>query len=411
MAPLDESRLPEPTDHRDGPALERNLVNLGITVSTAIPHEDFGADLEHTFRRGVAEELSRLVKRWRRELRAARAAERAGEWREMIKHDKSARWAEGRARSLGLPRAELVNACGKRWRTVRCGCGQLELRVGCDQVQLCTTCRRAHWKRWRKRITRALGAHYRAELAAWRRECEDAARRGERRPLGPRIYMVTLTAPHSGNLARDREAFGDGWRKLYKRAHADGWWSHYAAVYEIGEQADLPIELRDGHLHLHVAVIARWLPYEDLHAAWREAMPDAKHVHVSTRAPSTLRARKRTNAVSAASEYLASYVTKGVDPETMTGAKAGELLVAFRGKRKLSTSTHFWRAYVPQPECKLCGLVHRMVKLPGGIVSVAPGAVLRSLAEQHGVWLPRGPTQAELRLSRSMSAPAAIARS
>lgn len=401
MAALDGQSVPDGSDNPEASRSGRRLEYLGTTASTAISDGEFAADLEHVFRRGVAEELSRLVRRWKRAKRAARAAERVGDWPGMIQWDKSARWAECRARTLGLPRFELVDACSMRWRTVRCGCGIMELRVGCDQTQLCNRCRRAHWKRWRKRITRALGAHYRAELAVWRGEVAECMRRGERRPLGPRIYMLTLTAKHTGDLRRDRDAFGRAWRKLYNRANERGWWSHYAAAYEVGEQAHLPVEQRDGHLHLHVAVIARWIPYDELRAAWLRAMPGALVLDVSVDTPKTMRKRKRTNAVAAAAEYLASYVTKGVDVDAMSGAKAGELLVAFRNRRKVTCSAHFWKAFVPRCECPVCGQKHRMVSLPPGIVSVAPGAVLKSQAEQLGVWLARGAVQRALALERA----------
>lgn len=69
-------------------------------------------------------------------------------------------------------------------------------------------------------------------------------------------------------------------------------------------------------------------------------------------------------------------MTKGVDPEEFTGAKAGELLVAFRNRRKVSTSKKFWRDV--KPKCDCCGRDYRSVEAPCSLQDINPGAVLRS---------------------------------
>jgi hypothetical protein len=98
-----------------------------------------------------------------------------------------------------------------------------------------------------------------------------------------------------------------------------------------------------------------------------------------------------------AGEYLAKYVTKGVDPLEFTGRKAGELLVALRCRRKVSTSAHFWTER--DTSCECCGEEWRSKLAPCSLQELMPGAVLRSQAERAGWFIPRGEIQVALRWS------------
>lgn len=229
------------------------------------------------------------------------------------------------------------------------------------------------------------------------REARGAWNRGGRVGMLPGAYLITLTAPHSGDLLSDRLAMGRALRGLLKYAALHGWWSHYALTWEVtaGTRGD-------GHVHVHLAVVSSWIPYSTskgdaygplsppmpqywvrkryqrtptmgLHEAWRHYMPGAEVVDVQ--APNRYRTRGQSPAT-----YLAKYVTKGVEPSKMSGRKAGEMLVAFRGRRKLSTSRTFW---LPEDHaCRTCGCYHRMIDAPCSLQDIAPGAVLRSMSER-----------------------------
>ena len=232
-----------------------------------------------------------------------------------------------------------------------------------------------------------MGPHLRAARDMWNR--------GGRRGMAPGIYLITLTAPHSGDLVEDRRVLGEGWRELSKRASYGGWWGHHALVWEAtsGDNGE-------GHLHAHVAVISSWVPYAELHAAWRDAVPGALVVDVVDPGEARARAKKRgrrLNDVGSAANYLSKYVTKGVEPTELSGRKAGELLVAFRGRRKVTTSRGFWKPLSARKGCPTCGADHRLVAAPCGLQAVAPGAVLRAQCERVGLRLQRGSPQVGLR--------------
>lgn len=381
------------------PRATRSVQSLGTTANAApgLGNPEWTADLEYVWRMRTHDALQRLHARSRRQRRrehqAGRDATEAyarGDREAGVRHAlqrvelaRSSEWAEHRAQAMALPRAELVAACGERYRSVRCRCGTREVKVGCDQMQLCLTCSKRHWRKWRKRITRAMDAHVRAARGTW----HAARRRGEQRGMLPGVYLVTLTVPHSGSIATDRDTLARGWRKLTKVASANGWWSAYAMTYEVtpGSEADG----RRGHVHVHLAAVSSWIPYEELHEAWRK-FTGAVVIDVS--APRSGRAQS-------AADYLAKYVTKGVDPREFTGQKAGELLAALRGKRKVTTSVDFWKPTRDlETRCKVCGEHHRAVGTPPALRKVAPAAVLKAMAERIGWWVPRGGVQVLLTL-------------
>lgn len=367
----------------DGRRARRSVQSLG-TSAKGLPdlgNPEWMADLEYVWRMRTHDALQRLHQRARSQRRKA-LRRRAGTQEPhyspsmRVRLLRSSEWAEHRAQAMALPRAELLAACGKRMRTVRCECGPREVPVGCDQVQLCDRCRKRHWRKWRRRITRALDAHVRAARGEWHKT------RGAGGGMLPGVYLITLTVPHSGSIVEDRAKLARGWRRLTKIANAERWWGAYALTYEVTPGAD-----GLGHVHVHVAAVSSWVPYERLHEAWR-SITGARVLDVS--APGS---RRRESAA----DYLAKYVTKGVDPDEFTGQKAGELLVAFRGKRKVTTSLLFWAPTKDrETRCRTCGELHRSVGAPQSLRSVAPGAVLQAMAERVGWWVPRGGIQVVL---------------
>jgi hypothetical protein len=315
--------------------------------------------------------VAKLEARARRRRRQAAAPDVAPA--ERVRLLRSAQWAHYRARALAMSRADLISTCGERWRTVACACGRREFRVDCKQTQLCPKCRKTHWRKWHRKITNAMDAALRVERARWSR-----ARFGRR----PGIYLITLTMPHGGDIERDRRVMGEAVRRLFKIANARRWWKTYALTYEV-----TPGDDKLGHVHAHLAVISQWVPYDELHAVWRVAMPGALVLDVQ--------APRGADAASSAAGYLAKYVTKGVEVAEFTGRKAGELLAAFRGRRKVTTSRGFW--VPPDITCPCCGERFRPTGAPQSLQSIAPAAVLRSMAERARVWLPRGEPQVGLR--------------
>lgn len=408
-----------------GPTREEDLdwSREAVDQREAGRFSEWQADLEYVWRKRVAAPIALLLEREKKRRRQAaslaRAAELAGNpsdgaWYR-VACMRSAEWAADHARALAMSRQDVVATCGERWRRTACGCTTVEFRVGCDQPQLCGKCRRKHWRKWSRRITLSMDYALREARERWHRS-------PNRRGMRPGIYLITLTAPHTGDLATDRERMGVAVRKLLKHANKYEWWSTYALTWEATSGRD-----GLGHMHVHLAVISSWIPYRraevvaatdeqalqrwdgespaarprspkmtrrrwsserGLHDVWRDAMPGALVLDV--KAPITVGDAARIGA-----EYLAKYVTKGVDPAEFTGRKAGELLIAFRARRKVSTSAGFWER-IP-PECECCGELWRSLGAPQSLQQIAPGAVLRSMSERLGSHVPRGEVQVGLR--------------
>ena len=372
--PWQASASPAGPARASGAGVLSRVQALGTTAGAAElqGNSEWWADLEYVWRKRT--EAARCNLESKCKLRYKEAATSGGG--QAVKLLRSAEWYDHRARALGLARADVIATCRKRWRATKCGCGELEHQVGCDAVQLCAWCRKRHWRKWRRRITKALTAHHRGAMRTW-----NAHRRG----MMPGIYLITLTGPHTGDLEADRRALGRAWREFSKVANAERWWSAYAMTWEA-----TPGESGDGHLHMHVAALSTWLPYEQLHEVWRAVMPGARVLDVQ--AP-----KHGRKAVGRAANYLAKYVTKGIEPSEFTGRKAGELLVAMRGKRKVTTSTRFWLKQ--ESCCSKCLKPWTLSQSPVGLQDIAPHAVLKSMAERYRWWVPRGAPQVEVRWS------------
>lgn len=391
-------------------AAARRLEDLGTTAKREEwqGKSEWCADMEYVWRARLSDQRTSLAKRGKR-LRAEAAAlitERVFDgkrWRRKPAEQpplcpltamhrvsllRSAEWCDERARAMAMTRTDVVQTCRERTRVTTCNCTTREVRVGCDAPLLCTWCRKRHWRRWRKRITKALDARVRAARAEWNRHREG---------MLPGVYLITLTGPHSGDIATDRARMGRAVRSLLKYATSRNWWQHYALTWEVTPGTD-----GAGHVHCHMAVVSSWIPYTcakgnaygprepfrdtywvrkrwqrtptmGLHEAWRRYMPGAEVLDVQ--APNRYRKRGQTPA-----SYLAKYVTKGIEPAEFSGRKAGELLVAFRGRRKVSTSRTFWLR--EDHTCRACGAMHRMLDAPCSLQDIAPAAVLRSMAER-----------------------------
>lgn len=353
-----------------GSVSESKVLSQVTTANTPDWHgnPDWDRPLQRIFTARTAEMLRRLHVRAEAAQQRARIA-RTRQERE--KHLRASKWACDRARALAMPRRALVQTCEGKTISVKCGrrngagvwidgCGTTKVHVGCGQVQLCPTCAVRRAKKARRKIGESLKTHLAAAVATWGRD-------GARGPR-PGVYLVTLTAPHTGDVGRDRDRLADAWREFQQWGRRHDVWGHYVAVWEA-----TPGTRGDGHVHLHVAMISTWLPYEQMHREWRRAV-DAEIAVMHISAPK--REHLRTSAFNAAG-YVAKYVSKGVQPSDMSGEKAGELLAASYGRRKLVTSVRF---FVPLPcVCRECRGGFVVVQRPRGLdVERRPARTLAS---------------------------------
>lgn len=339
----------------------REVAELTALAASREPRQDaeWWAGVDAVWHARTADDVARLRRRARAARRRGREAMADNALFSAVASERSAQWAEWRARSVALGRRDLVDTCGTRTLAVRCGCGPITLPVGCGIGMLCPRCSATTWRKWRRRIGTALTAHERAAVASW----------GVRGGGGhrPGIFLITLTAPHSGDLVADRRRMAAAWRKLSKAASAGDWWGHHVVAWEATPGAD-----GQGHVHLHAAVVSSWVPYVAVRDVWSRAV-GVSVAHVNFSPPRTA---SRGTAYAAA-RYVAKYVSKGVQPDGMTAQKVGELLVAARNRRKVTTSTHFFRPVVRKP-CRKCGVGHTLEALPAALVTAAPAACWRA---------------------------------
>ena len=267
-----------------------------------------------------------------------------------------ANYAQHRARSLGMDASAKLAICGKRRMAVRCGCKSIGLKVGCGQRWLCEDCRRDTYQKTRKRLLRACRAHTKA-----------ARRKGNKR----RWVLVTLTCRHTGDLRADRRTIVEGWRKLRQWLHHDIGQFPYAMTWEATEGTD-----GLGHVHAHVVALWPWVDWSAVAAEWRLATGGkSSRIHLQS-------VRKGGTG---AANYLAKYVSKGVQPLRMTPKLAAQLLGSFYGKRIVSASRRF---YVALPkECRCCGEPWRVLQQPPALATVDVAAVWDSHARRMGVGL------------------------
>lgn len=341
---------------------------------------EWWADLEHIWR----ERRRREVERWAARAVAMRAL------RDSLDDDVSkadahrrAEYADARARSQAMSRRHRLAVCRRRWITFGCACQRIERPVGCDATLLCDWCRRRHLRRWRRRITKSLAAYHRAEHAAWR---------AAKRPAGrePHVYLVTLTVGHSGDVERDRRDLWRGWRAWQKWLAVEvGGTFPYAAVWEVTAGRD-----GLGHVHCHVAAVLPYFDFGSAHAAWRTACPRSSNADYQR-----VTANGHGRPAQRAAKYLSKYVTKGTEVGDMPGALAGAVLASWYGKRKVSTSRHFWRVQAARGKacCRRCEHQWSVLERPRSLARTSVEAVWFALAEVHRVALPRGPAQVRLR--------------
>lgn len=186
---------------------------------------------------------------------------------------------------------------------------------GCGLRWACTYCRRAYYSRVRERLAWALAQN-------------------------PRGTLQTVGVPHSGALETDERRLKRAWIRW--RAHAQKHYRRswpYVGVYEI-TASDA------GHTHAHLIYHEphTFQPWSLWRRWWVLALPGLQWI--------SLRRLYGTPAQQAG--YLAKYLSKGIEPNTLTPKRAAELLHAWRGKRVITASRGYFCG-APRRCCPLCG--------------------------------------------------------
>lgn len=174
----------------------------------------------------------------------ARCAETVGA---RIWHEQRAAGAEERGYRL--------HHCGERSiETVCRGCGSVhedqEIQIGCGHGLLCHDCRKRRIAKLRRRLNVA------AEAAT-----ERAAEHGYK------ARFLTLTLPHSGDVARDIEAIPKAWARLLREIQRRHGRLEFVRVLEW-----TPGTQGDGHPHAHVLIYGPYLSREWLSHWWGHAL-------------------------------------------------------------------------------------------------------------------------------------------
>jgi len=151
---------------------------------------------------------------------------------------------------------------------------------------------------------------------------------------------------HCGDIDGDRRHLVDGWRGVYRWLRKLGVAQPYALVHEITPGAD-----GTGHVHLHLATMWPYVPYDRMRAVFRRASDGyGERIHVSSRAKHD---PKR------AAGYLSKYASKGIDLNTFSPLLSARVLEAYYGQRKRGASHGFYRR--SPHRCEHCSWPFRRV--------------------------------------------------
>lgn len=255
---------------------------------------------------------------------------------------RAAVWSERAARAVGETRVRYALAraaaarrkysrklakCERRGQRVKCGCrGWRGVHLyACRQHLVCTTCQRARARR--------LGARIRAGL--------EGAVSGA--PYGHRLVLLTLTLRHSGDIAEDRAALARGWRAFYKALYRRGWGKfQYVGTWEV-----TPGEDGLGHIHAHVAVLWPWRDWSVCRELWLDACPESERITFVGARRDGLQSSPKSVA-----NYLAKYISKGVDGAEFTRELRARVVAGTYNTRWVFTSRRFWILF--EPRCQRC---------------------------------------------------------
>lgn len=238
-------------------------------------------------------------------------------------------WHKSRAKSLDKTLADVAAGCEKSTAIVACNCTAKAVAAQCGRYKFCQTCLTARRRRTHARMSRSL----------------DAALE---RYQGADVYLCTITTWHSGDIAEDLRFLKRAVPDFIEASRAFGALGPYVYVYELTNGED-----GLGHVHAHIALLARWMDYHGSADQWRRV--SARHGREGTeerklqvpnyrRDPRTGDTRRKSGEVSSylASHSLPSYLSKAEESEGLDDDKLGDWIGATYGKRLVITSKGFW---------------------------------------------------------------------
>lgn len=241
-------------------------------------------------------------------------------------------YAAQRAASLGRRLQPRLAKCGHVVLSAVCGNGVVaDFPRGCRLWWLCGKCRARRSHAMTRRITESL---------------ERAVAEG---PARARLRLLTLTVRHSGNVDEDRRALARGWRAFYKSLHRWLGRHAYVGVWEVTPGRDAL-----GHAHLHVAIVwPRFVAYGRVRRLWLRACPESRRINIQT-------AQKGAHGCA---QYLAKYMSKGVDTAGFTDDLKARIVASFYNARLVLTSWRFWGPKT----CDCCGMPWKLIEVPATI--------------------------------------------
>lgn len=255
-------------------------------------------------------------------------------WQDVVRQTAEGPWnrhayATARVAALSRPYVARLNRCGTMGVVVKCGCkGVRGTRwFSCRQHLTCPRCLASRSKVLHQRITAALEAAH------------------DQSPPGTKLVLLTLTTRHSGDVAADRDNIARGWRTLYKALHRRGWGKFpYVGVWEVTPGHD-----GRGHVHAHVAVLWPFRDWSVVRKLWLAACPTSERItFVASRQD------KKPSSPRSVGNYLAKYLSKGVQTADFSPQLRADVAAASYQARSVFTSRGFWQPWVPV--CPGCGI-------------------------------------------------------
>lgn len=262
-------------------------------------------------------------------------------------------WHSARAKSLRRKLSEHLESCGSGAVILRCARAYTAMPSKCGKDCLCERCASWRAKQLGKKAKLAVAVAYKQEVERWQRE-------GKQRGKHPRVLLVTLTVRHSGSLDEDVGRLKQGWATwrawLHKRLGR-------SVPFMVTTECTLGTR-RDGHVHMHVVMVAPYFDWSDAHAAWKRATDGyGQNFDVSDTGATPRRAAEYVTKrnLAQASQRAAIYAAKRADIAGLSeeGEVFGRWLASIYGRRRVHTSQGWWVDRVSV--CPCCGYPYEVV--------------------------------------------------
>jgi hypothetical protein len=226
-------------------------------------------------------------------------------------------WHDARAKGVQRYVYKRLQGCG--------ACGHIKCQCRCKGHYVLTRC----GSPFCLRCTRLKLKRLRAQLRSSFQACAD------QRPKAF-FHLWTLTIAHSGDMQLDRDRLKTAWERL--RAWV---WDKLGEAPPFATRWECTNGTRGrGHVHIHVAIHAPFLPYREVRKAWIQATNG-----LSTQFDSTPQGQRTPDE---AAKYLSKYAGKSEPPLNTSVAVAWAEVMY--GQRRTTTSEAFWAPVVCQ-EC------------------------------------------------------------